>query len=45
MSELGSRRLAGRVAVISGGLRGIGVAIAERYLAERDFALASLAAA
>jgi len=34
MSELGSRRLAGRVAVISGGLRGIGLAIAERYLAE-----------
>ena len=34
MSNSGARRLEGRVAVISGGLRGIGVAIAERYLAE-----------
>ncbi|MDP3673501.1 MAG: glucose 1-dehydrogenase [Novosphingobium sp.] len=29
-----SRRLEGRVALISGGLRGIGLAVAERYLAE-----------
>jgi len=34
MNELGSRRLEDRVAFISGGLRGIGLAIAERYLAE-----------
>lgn len=34
MSELGSRRLQGRVAFISGGLRGIGLACAERFLAE-----------
>jgi NAD(P)-dependent dehydrogenase (short-subunit alcohol dehydrogenase family) len=31
---LESQRLKGRVAIISGGLRGIGLAIAERYLAE-----------
>lgn len=34
MTEFGARRLEGRVAVISGGLRGIGLAVAERYLAE-----------
>ncbi|WP_298192686.1 SDR family oxidoreductase [Novosphingobium sp.] len=34
MSDLGSKRLAGRVAFISGGLRGIGLACAERFLAE-----------
>jgi len=34
MSELGSQRLQGRVAFVSGGLRGIGLAIVERYLAE-----------
>jgi len=34
MSDLGARRLAGRVAVVSGGLRGIGLAIVERYVAE-----------
>lgn len=34
MSGLGSQRLKGRVGLISGGLRGIGLAIAERYLAE-----------
>jgi NAD(P)-dependent dehydrogenase (short-subunit alcohol dehydrogenase family) len=34
MSELKAQRLAGRVAFISGGLRGIGLAVAERYLAE-----------
>jgi NAD(P)-dependent dehydrogenase (short-subunit alcohol dehydrogenase family) len=35
MSEaLGSRRLEGRVAFVSGGLRGIGLAIVERYVAE-----------
>jgi NAD(P)-dependent dehydrogenase (short-subunit alcohol dehydrogenase family) len=34
MSGSGARRLEGRVAVISGGLRGIGLAVAERYLAE-----------
>ncbi len=31
---LGSRRLDGRVAFVSGGLRGIGLAIVERYVAE-----------
>ena len=31
---LGSRRLEGRVAFVSGGLRGIGLAIVERYVAE-----------
>jgi NAD(P)-dependent dehydrogenase (short-subunit alcohol dehydrogenase family) len=34
MSDLGSKRLQGRVAFVSGGLRGIGLAIAERYLQE-----------
>lgn len=34
MSEIGSQRLKGRVAFVSGGLRGIGLAIVERYLAE-----------
>lgn len=32
--ELGSQRLKGRVAFVSGGLRGIGLACAERFLAE-----------
>ncbi|MCB2059826.1 MAG: glucose 1-dehydrogenase [Novosphingobium sp.] len=34
MIDLGSRRLEGKVAFISGGLRGIGRACAERFLAE-----------
>jgi NAD(P)-dependent dehydrogenase (short-subunit alcohol dehydrogenase family) len=34
MNEQMARRLQGRVAFISGGLRGIGLAIAERYLTE-----------
>lgn len=34
MSNLGARRLEGRVAVVSGGLRGIGLATVERYVAE-----------
>ena len=34
MSDLGAKRLQGRVAFISGGLRGIGLACAERFLAE-----------
>ncbi len=34
MSDLGTKRLQGRVAFISGGLRGIGLACAERFLAE-----------
>ncbi|MGD9812140.1 MAG: SDR family NAD(P)-dependent oxidoreductase [Sphingobium sp.] len=34
MSDLGSKRLQGRVAFVSGGLRGIGLATVERYLAE-----------
>lgn len=34
MSCTGSTRLSGKVAFISGGLRGIGLAIVERYLAE-----------
>lgn len=34
MTDLGSKRLTGRVAFISGGLRGIGLATAERFLAE-----------
>ena len=34
MSGSSARRLEGRIAVISGGLRGIGLAVAERYLAE-----------
>lgn len=34
MTQLSAQRLQGRVAFISGGLRGIGLAIAERYLAE-----------
>ncbi|AZI35719.1 putative cyclopentanol dehydrogenase [Caenibius tardaugens NBRC 16725] len=34
MSALGSQRLQGRVAFVSGGLRGIGLACVERFLAE-----------
>jgi NAD(P)-dependent dehydrogenase (short-subunit alcohol dehydrogenase family) len=34
MSDLGSKRLQGRVAFVSGGLRGIGYACVERFLAE-----------
>lgn len=34
MSDLGSKRLEGRVAFVSGGLRGIGRACVERFLAE-----------
>jgi len=34
MSDLGSQRLQGRVAFVSGGLRGIGLACVERFLAE-----------
>lgn len=34
MSDLGAQRLAGRVALVSGGLRGIGLACVERFLAE-----------
>lgn len=34
MSDLGARRLTGRVAFVSGGLRGIGLACVERFLAE-----------
>ena len=34
MSNLGSQRLSGRVAFVSGGLRGIGLACVERFLAE-----------
>jgi len=34
MSGLGSQRLQGRVAFVSGGLRGIGLACVERFLAE-----------
>ncbi len=34
MTDLGATRLKGRVAFVSGGLRGIGLAVTERYLAE-----------
>ncbi|MDE2302912.1 MAG: SDR family oxidoreductase [Sphingomonadales bacterium] len=34
MSNLGAQRLTGRVAFVSGGLRGIGLACVERFLAE-----------
>ncbi len=34
MSDLGSQRLKGKVAFVSGGLRGIGLACVERFLAE-----------
>ena len=34
MNDLGAQRLKGRVALVSGGLRGIGLACVERFLAE-----------
>ncbi|MFT4057714.1 MAG: SDR family NAD(P)-dependent oxidoreductase, partial [Novosphingobium sp.] len=34
MSDLGAQRLQGKVALVSGGLRGIGLACVERFLAE-----------
>ena len=34
MSDYGAQRLTGRVAFVSGGLRGIGLACVERFLAE-----------
>ena len=34
MSDLGAQRLTGKVAFVSGGLRGIGLACVERFLAE-----------
>ena len=34
MNQLGAQRLTGRVGFISGGLRGIGLAVAERFVAE-----------
>ena len=34
MTDLGARRLTGKVAFVSGGLRGIGLACVERFLAE-----------
>ena len=34
LTDLGSKRLQGRVAFVSGGLRGIGLATVERFLAE-----------
>lgn len=34
MENLGSQRLAGRIALVTGGLRGIGLACVERFLAE-----------
>lgn len=34
MNDLGSQRLEGRIAVVSGGLRGIGLACVERFVAE-----------
>jgi NAD(P)-dependent dehydrogenase (short-subunit alcohol dehydrogenase family) len=46
MRNLGSQRLTGRVAFVSGGLRGIGLACVERFLAEgAEVALSDLDAA
>ena len=46
MSDLGARRLEGRVALVTGGLRGIGLACVERFLAEgAEVVVADLAAA
>jgi NAD(P)-dependent dehydrogenase (short-subunit alcohol dehydrogenase family) len=45
MSSLGAQRLTGRVALVSGGLRGIGLACVERFLAEgAEVVLTDLAA-
>jgi NAD(P)-dependent dehydrogenase (short-subunit alcohol dehydrogenase family) len=45
MTDLGSQRLTGRVALVSGGLRGIGLACVERFLAEgAEVVLTDLAA-
>jgi NAD(P)-dependent dehydrogenase (short-subunit alcohol dehydrogenase family) len=45
MNEPGSRRLQGRIALVTGGLRGIGLACVERFLAEgAEVVLSDLAA-